>query len=113
MYSIVHYLDSKGKDYYQDWLDSIRDRQAKIAIIRRIARLGLGLAGDRKSLRGGVQELRIDVGPGYRVYFGFVASTVVLLTSGGNKQSQQQDIEFAIKLLQEWKARNGKNSPFA
>lgn len=48
MYRIIHYLDMHGKDPYQDWLDSLRDRQAKIAIIRRVARLETGLAGDHK-----------------------------------------------------------------
>lgn len=83
MYSIVHYLDVQGKDYYQDWLDSIRDGQAKVAIIRRTARLEFGLFGDRKSLRGSIQELRVDVGAGYRIYYAFVANTVILLTCGG------------------------------
>jgi putative addiction module killer protein len=113
MYSIVHYLDTNGNDYYQEWLDSLRDRQAKIAIVRRVARLEIGLPGDRKSLRGGIQELRIDIGAGYRVYFGFVANTVILLTCGGNKQSQHRDVELAIKLLKDWKARHGSNAPFA
>lgn len=111
MFSIVHYLDANGKDYYQDWLDSIRDRQAKIAIIRRIARLESGLRGDCKSLRGGIQELRIDTGAGYRIYYAFVGNNVILLTCGGSKHSQNHDIELAIKLLQDWKARDGKNTP--
>jgi len=84
MYTILHYLDVHGKDHFQDWLNALRDREAKIAIIRRIARLTTGLAGDRKSVRDGIQELRIDVGSGYRVYFAFVATTVILLTCGGS-----------------------------
>jgi putative addiction module killer protein len=111
MYRIVHYLDARGKDYYQDWLESIRDRQAKVAIIRRTARLEFGLFGDRKSLRGGIQELRIDVGAGYRIYYAFVENTVILLTCGGSKQSQDRDIELALKLLQDWMTRHGKNAP--
>jgi putative addiction module killer protein len=107
MFTIIHYLDSSGRNYYREWLKSIRDRQAKIAIIRRVARLESGLQGDRKSLRAGIHELRIDVGAGYRVYYAFVKNTVILLACGGSKRSQDQDIELAIRLLQDWKKRNG------
>lgn len=111
MYRILHYLDMQGKDHYQEWLDSLRDRQAKIAIIRRVARLESGLAGDHKSLRGGVQELRIDIGAGYRVYYAFVGRALILLTCGGNKQSQTDDINIAIEMLHDWKVRNEKHTP--
>lgn len=107
MYTILHYLDANGKDHFQDWLDGLGDRTAKIAIIRRLARLESGLAGDRHSLRGGIQELRIDVGPGYRIYFAFVGKTIILLTCGGTKRSQERDINSAIDKLHDWKARNG------
>lgn len=105
MYRILHYLDIHGKDHYQEWLDSLRDRQAKIAIIRRVARMETGLAGDHKSVRGGIQELRIDVGTGYRVYYAFVNRAIILLTCGGNKQSQDRDIASAIEMLRDWKVR--------
>lgn len=111
MYRILHYLDMQSKDLYQEWLDSLRDRQAKIAIIRRVARLESGLAGDHKSVRGGIQELRVDVGAGYRVYYAFVGCSIILLTCGGNNQSQIVDITTAIKMLHDWKARNEKNTP--
>lgn len=111
MYTILHYLDARGKDHYQDWLDGLRDREAKIAIIRRVARLAFGLAGDRQSVRGGIQELRIDVGSGYRVYFAYVGKTVVLLTCGGTKRTQAGNIVSAIDMLKDWKDRNGKNPP--
>lgn len=111
MYRILHYLDRQGKDHYQDWLNSLRDRQAKIAVIRRVARLEAGLAGDHKSTRGGIHELRIDVGAGYRVYYAFVGRTVILLACGGDKQTQDRDIASAIKLLRDWKARNDKDTP--
>lgn len=62
MYSIIHYLDENERDIYQSWLNALRDRTAKIALIRRVARLELGLFGDCKSLQGGVSELRVDVG---------------------------------------------------
>ncbi|WP_296000565.1 type II toxin-antitoxin system RelE/ParE family toxin [Rugamonas sp.] len=109
MYRILHYLDRQGKDHYQEWLNSLRDRQAKIAVIRRVARLETGLAGDRKSVRGGILELRVDVGAGYRIYYAFVDRTVILLTCGGNKQTQDHDVNLAIEILRDWKKRNEKN----
>ncbi|WP_426336467.1 type II toxin-antitoxin system RelE/ParE family toxin [Pseudoduganella sp. R-31] len=111
MYTILHYLDARGKDYFQEWLDALGDRNAKLAIIRRVARLAAGLAGDHQSLREGVQELRIDIGPGYRVYFAFVGKAVVLLTCGGSKRTQDRDIASAIEMLRDWKNRNDKIPP--
>ena len=113
MYRVLHYLDVDGKDHYQEWLDSLRDRQVKISIIRRATRLEAGLAGDHKSIRGGIQELRIDVGAGYRVYYAVVDQTIILLTCGGNKQSQDRDIATAIDMLRDWKRRNDKSTPLS
>ena len=107
MYQIVHYLDENENDLYQDWLDGLRDRLAKVAIIKRVARVEVGLFGDHRSLRDGICELRIDVGAGYRVYYAQVGKMVILLTSGGNKNSQSRDIERAIGLLKDWGKRNG------
>ena len=98
MHEIIHYLDEAENDLYQDWLDSLRDRVAKVAIIKRVARLEVGLFGDCKSLREGIWELKVDVGAGYRV---------ILLTSGGDKKSQSRDIERALNLLKDWEKRNG------
>jgi putative addiction module killer protein len=107
MYQILHYLDENENDIYQSWLDSLRDRTAKIAVIRRIARVELGLFGDCKPLRDGISELKIDVGAGYRVYYAQLGNMVILLTSGGDKKSQSRDIERAIRLLNDWEKRNG------
>jgi putative addiction module killer protein len=107
MHEIIHYLDDAGNDLYQAWLDSLHDRVAKVAIIKRVARMELGLFGDCKPLRDGVWELRVDVGPGYRVYYAHVGSRVILLTSGGDKRSQSRDIERAVRLLKDWERRNG------
>jgi putative addiction module killer protein len=113
MYRILHYLDGHGKDQFQKWLDSLRDRRAKIAVIRRVARLEAGLFGDHKSLRGGIQELRIDIGSGYRIYYAIVGQAVILLICGGSKQSQEHDIDSAIRMLHDWRIRNEKASPFS
>jgi putative addiction module killer protein len=107
VYQIVHYLDEGGNDLYQAWLDALRDRVAKVSIIRRVARLELGLFGDCKPLRDGISELRIDVGAGYRVYYAQVGKMLILLTSGGDKKSQRGDIERAVRLLKDWEMRNG------
>lgn len=113
MFTVTHYLDEAGHDLYQDWLDALRDRVAKVAVIRRVARVEVGLFGDCKPLRDGVWELRIDVGAGYRVYYAQVGARVILLLGGGDKTSQGRDIERAVKLLKDWERRNGQNTPCA
>jgi putative addiction module killer protein len=65
---LLHYLNPAAQDIYQDWLDGLRDMRARIAIDRRVERLTRGSFGDHKFCRDGVWELRIDTGPGYRVY---------------------------------------------
>ena len=107
MHEIIHYVDENENDLYQDWLDGLRDRVAKVAVIRRVARVEVGLFGDFKPLRDGICELRIDVGGGYRVYYAQVGHQVILLTSGGAKKSQNRDIERAVGLLKDWEKRNG------
>ena len=104
-HQIIHYLDSAGKDVYQIWLDGLRDRISKIAIIRRVERLQFGTFGGRASLRDGICELRIDVGPEYRVYYAHVGVKLILLTAGGNKSTQSRDISRAISNFHDWKMR--------
>ena len=112
MHEIIHYLDEAEHDLYQSWLESLRDRVAKVAIIKRVARMEVGLFGDCKSLREGVWELRVDVGAGYRVYYAHIGNRVILLTSGGDKQTQDRDIERAVAPLRDWKERNDQNRPY-
>ncbi len=107
MHEVIHYLDEAENDLYQSWLESLRDWVAKVAIIKRVARLEVGLFGDCKSLREGIWELKVDVGAGYRVYYAHVGNRVILLTSGGDKKSQSRDIERALNLLKNWEKRNG------
>ena len=73
---IRHYLTSAGRDPYQHWLDRLKDLRARVAIQRRIDRLATGNFGDHKACRDGVWELRVDFGPGYRVYYAKAGSTV-------------------------------------
>ncbi|MBN9070814.1 MAG: type II toxin-antitoxin system RelE/ParE family toxin [Rhizobiales bacterium] len=106
MLDVRHYLTSGGRDLIADWLRRLRDVQAKAAIIRRLNRLEEGNFGDFKPLRDGVQELRIDVGPGYRVYYARSGRAVVLLLCGGTKRTQDADIQRACDCWHDWQARN-------
>ncbi len=104
---ILHYLDENGNDPYQTWLEGLRDRVAKLVVIKRVARVEAGLFGDHAFVRDGISELRIDVGAGYRVYYAQAGNMVILLTNGGDKKSQSRDIERAIRMLRDWEERNG------
>ena len=83
---------------YARWFRRLRDRQAKVRIDARIRRLSLGNPGDVKSVGEGVSEIRIDYGPGYRVYFVRRGEALVVLLAGGDKDSQQRDIRRALEL---------------
>ena len=88
-------------DFFNDWLGSLRDIRAKVAIVRRIDRAGLGNFGDHKAVGEGVSEMRIDIGQGYRVYYTIRQQRIVFLLCGGNKVTQSDDIKRAIKLARE------------
>ena len=95
MYEIRHYLTADGKDLYLDWLKELRDTIGKVQIVKRVSRVEQGNFGDHKFCRDGVWELRVDVGPGYRVYYAQAGTQVVLLLCGGDKRSQGADIARA------------------
>ena len=84
---------------YSDWFNSLRDHLARTRIDIRIRRLSLGNAGDVKAVGEGVSELRINYGPGYRIYFVHQGKMCVVLLAGGDKSSQDQDISKAKMLL--------------
>ncbi|MEX3173748.1 MULTISPECIES: type II toxin-antitoxin system RelE/ParE family toxin [Serratia] len=105
MKTIVHYLTADCKDPYQEWLNSLKDPIAKAKITTRINRLSAGSFGDCKPLRESVWELRIDQGPGYRVYYAQIENITLLLLSGGDKRKQQADIEKAIVYLRDYQSR--------
>lgn len=83
------------------WHADLRDLRAKVAIARRIERVAAGTLGDVKSLGGDLSELRVDVGPGYRLYFTMRGGVAVILLAGGDKRTQAADIKRARKLAQE------------
>ena len=89
------YVTEEGAVPFAVWMDGLRDVQARAQTQRRLARVRLGLLGDCKSVGGGVYELRIASGPGYRVYFAQIGQTVVLLLCGGDKSTQAADIAKA------------------
>jgi putative addiction module killer protein len=92
---VVEYLDAGGKSPFESWLENLKDLQARAAIRKRLNRIRLGNLGDSKALGDGVHELRVDLGPGYRVYYGIDGDTIVVLLCGGDKRSQTRDISRA------------------
>jgi putative addiction module killer protein len=106
MHEIRHYVDDHGHDRFAAWRERIRDAKARVAVDRRILRMELGNFGDHKALREGVWELRVDVGPGYRIYYAYAALTIVLLLCGGDKRGQDADIDQACACWSNWKNKN-------
>jgi putative addiction module killer protein len=106
MYEIRHYLTKNDKDVYMEWRRQLRDTHAKIAVDRRINRIELGNFGDHRFCRDGVWELCIDVGQGYRVYYAVAAAEVVLLLCGGDKRTQDADIDRACEYWADWQRRS-------
>lgn len=88
---------------FKQWFQSMRDRRARARIQARIDRFAAGNPGDVKPVRDGIFELRIDYGPGYRVYYIRQGQLVVILLNGGDKDSQDRDIEKAISLAKVWR----------
>ncbi|MBE2239675.1 MAG: type II toxin-antitoxin system RelE/ParE family toxin [Caldilineaceae bacterium] len=91
-------IEIRQTEVYATWFSQLRDRQARARIDVRIRRLSLGNPGDVRPVGEGISELRIDYGPGYRVYFIQQGSTVAILLAGGDKRTQSQDIEIALEL---------------
>lgn len=105
MIQVVAYQTTEGRTPYAEWLESLTDKQAKARIVVRVNRMAAGNFGDCKPLRDGVQELRIDHGPGYRVYLSRQGNVLVLLLCGSDKGHQAGAIVKAIEHLNDWKQR--------
>ena len=104
---ICHYVSRAGKDVFDVWLTGLADARTQAKIASRINRLAAGNFGDCKSLRQGLYELRIDWGPGCRVYYAMIGRACVLLLCGGDKRKQSPDIERALQYLRDYKERTG------
>ena len=111
MFEILHYVTASGVDVFGRWLDTLADRQARARIKTRIDRVSLGNFGDVEPVGEAVSELRVDWGPGYRVYFARAGKTILILLCGGDKRTQQRDIENAKTYLQDYKRRTEKARP--
>jgi putative addiction module killer protein len=99
------YTDTKGNKPFDAWLQNLRDVKARATVRARLERVRAGNFGDCKPLRDGVQELRIDLGPGYRVYLSRQGAVLVLLMCGSDKSDQDRAIRQAIDYLNDWKER--------
>ncbi len=97
------YLTDNGWSPFKEWLDSLKDVKGRAKIRVRLDRVRLGNFGDYQEVGEGVQELRIDYGPGYRVNFGQVGTKLVILLCGGDKSSQSEDIRKAIEYWEDYK----------
>ncbi|MEI6258899.1 MAG: type II toxin-antitoxin system RelE/ParE family toxin [Deltaproteobacteria bacterium] len=93
-------IEIRKTENYVQWLDGLHDIRARARILVRIERLVAGNPGDVKALGEGVSELRIDYGPGYRVYYKKQGRKVVILLAGGDKSTQSKDIKTALRLAQ-------------
>jgi len=103
---IRRYVTEAGRDVFGEWLSGVKDMRTRARILARIDRLATGNFGDCKSLGSGLYELRLDFGPGYRVYYALVGRTCVLLLCGGDKRTQAADIRRARTYLEDYRKRS-------
>jgi len=105
VFDLIVYEQGQGQRPYNKWFDSVRDKRMQSRIITRLGQVQAGNFGDCKSVGDRVVELRIDAGPGYRIYCGRSGATIVVLLCGGDKSSQDKDIERAKRFWVDWKRR--------
>ena len=91
-------LQIRKTNVYAEWIDNLRDLQGRARILVRVERLASGNPGDVKAISGGVSELRVHFGPGYRLYFSQRGDDIVILLAGGDKRTQTRDIQTALQL---------------
>lgn len=108
IFGLQVYQTVAGAQPFTVWLENLADPQARAQIRTRLDRLALGNFGDHHALDGGVFELRIDWGPGYRVYFARLGKMVVLLLCAGDKRTQTRDIKDAKAYFQDYRKRTEK-----
>ncbi len=103
--TVIIYETEIGVCPFMDWFRALRDKSGKARILVRLERIEKGNFGDSKPVQRGVSELRVDAGPGYRVYYGRHHDSVVVLLCGGDKSSQRRDIEKAWDFLDDYRRR--------
>ena len=103
---VRNYITPEGRNPFRQWITQLPDKKARANVQRRIARLREGNFGDFKRLNRELYELRIDYGPGYRIYFGMFTSRIVILLCGGRKGTQQRDIARAQNYWNELRSRD-------
>ena len=105
MFDLIHYADADGKGHFGRWLESLSDVQAQARVSARLIRLHRGNFGDCRAVGEGVWEIRIDWGPGYRVFYAIAGKQAILLCEGGDKRTQATDIQRAIARWKDWQQR--------
>lgn len=104
-FKIYYYVTDAGRKPFKEWIEALRDVQGRAKIRIRLDRARLGNLGDNRSVGEGVHELRINYGPGYRVYYGLEDDRLILLLLGGDKSSQIKDITKAKKFWKDYLGR--------
>ena len=94
-------MEIRKTENFAKWIDGLRDIRARARLLARIQRLASGNAGDVKPVGEGVSEMRIDYGPGYRIYYKWQGKHLIVLLAGGDKRTQKRDIEKALRLARE------------
>ena len=102
---LLEYITEDGKNPFHKWLNSLKDRAVRARIRVRLNRVRLGNFGDCKPVGKGVNELRVDYGPGYRIYYGKTETSIVILLCGGSKKTQSKDIQLAQTYWADFKRR--------
>ncbi|MGA7107108.1 MAG: type II toxin-antitoxin system RelE/ParE family toxin [Terracidiphilus sp.] len=103
-------VEFKQTETFRKWRIRLKDQRIRVLIASRLDRVAFGNAGDAKPVGQGISELRIDYGPGYRIYFMKRGNTIIILLCGGDKSTQAKDIQTAKRLAKEWRERNAKES---
>jgi len=100
-----YYLTASGRDPYQEWVDKLKDHTGRTVILPQVDRVTAGNFGEHRSLQEGVWKLKIDVGPGYRVYYALERTTIVMLLCGGSKRTREADIQRAVRYWNNYQRR--------
>ena len=100
---LQYFRTATGRTPFKEWFERVPDQKTQDRVQRRLDRVELGNFGDCRPVGGGVSELRLDFGPGYRIYFCELDNTIILLLSGGDKSSQRRDILLAKTYWQEYR----------